>query len=100
MSENHVRGSPPGSPFGHHFGTENDKMHEKVVPDEGLGRNRRVKRNKSEKWGHPGRAHMQSDCACAVKTHFSVFGACPNKAPKRAPLDSSLETFWHKVRFK
>ena len=71
MSENHVRGPPPGSPFGHHFGTENDKMHEKVVPDEGLGRNRRVKRKKAEKWSHPGRADMQSDCACAVETRFS-----------------------------
>ena len=51
MSENHVRGSPPGSPFWHHFGTENEKMHEKVVPEEGLGRNRRVKRKKKRKMG-------------------------------------------------
>ena len=61
----------PGSPFGHHFGTENDKMRAKVVPDEGLGRNRRMERKKAEKWGHPGRAYMQSDCACAVETRFS-----------------------------
>ena len=71
MGENHVRGSPPGSPLGHHFGTESDKMLEKVVPDAGLGRNRRVKRKKAKKWGHPGRADMQSDRACAVATWFS-----------------------------
>ena len=51
MSENHVRGSPPGSPFWHHFGTENEKMHEKVVPDEGFGAESKDEAKKARKMG-------------------------------------------------
>ena len=54
--------------------------------------------------GRPGRstagAHMQSAHACAVETHFSVFGVCSKKPPRRAPLGSSLVTFSHQVRCK
>ena len=68
MTKNMVRGPPPGYPFGDPFGTENYKIHEKVVPDEGLGRNRRIEGKNAEKSGHPGRADMQSDHAGAVQT--------------------------------
>ena len=51
MSENHVRGSPPGSTFGHHFGTEIAKMYEPVLPDEGLGTESKGEAKKARKMG-------------------------------------------------
>ncbi len=93
VTKNMVRGPAPGSPLGHHFGTKNDKIHEKVVPEERLGRNRRMDQKKTEKGGHPGRAHMQSDHAGAVQTRFSGFRKRRPKASKMTSKRSTLGTF-------
>ena len=93
VTKNMVRGPSPGSPLGHHFRTENDKIHEKVVPEERLGRNRRMVRKNNEKGSHPGRAHMQSDHAGAVQIRFSVMRQRRPKASKRTSKMNTLGTF-------
>ena len=70
VTKNMVRGPPPGYPVGDHFGTKSDKIQKKGVPDERLGRKRRMQRKKVENWRHPGGAHMQWTHACAVQTQF------------------------------
>ena len=98
---------PPGpirtqlsQPSGLHFGTKIQQIGEKVTKKPVLWRGHFF----SRLLGRPGRstagANMQSVHAGVVETHFSVFGVCPKKPPKRAPLSSSLETFWHQFRIK
>ena len=93
VSETHIRGSPPGSTFGDHFRTKIEKKYEKWCRMSVLGRNRRMKRKKSEKWGHPGRAHMQSDCACAVETAFSGLRKRGQNASKMTSKMTHFGTF-------
>ena len=93
VTKNMVRGPAPGSPLGHLFGTENDKNHEKVVPEERLERNRKMYAKKTEKGGHLGRAHMQSDHAGAVQTRFSGFRKRRRKASNMSSKMSTFGTF-------
>jgi hypothetical protein len=63
------------------------KSEEKRLPEERLGG---ASEKTSEKWGHPGRAHMRLNHAGAVETQFS---GLPERELKASTMSSKMVTF-------